>query len=532
MKLFYRSSLLDSAASILYTQGHERSISADMEEDHRDSLFTARRLSLVSGLFVALLAATVFCAEEPEETSDFCAGLIGWGQGPAGEYHYAVPFYSHHRNQKEAYSLTLIYPLLSLRYQQEMAPDRTAFDGFAALPLLAWIGSAEWNYRNLSGYCSPYLGAGSLTWALDDLSTKTSNLSLLPWFPLLKDTLNLSLYSSTQAECTAGEASFINALSIPGLGISAYRHGKTGIEEDFRLLSIWDISLYRHVLDLPDQGAAPWKDGFTTRRVMKDAFSSHDLSGPDPMVQLATDLQKRIAQARSGNPKETTGFLDPMFVYQQHGEGMTGLGMEPLFFYDREEGFYLPFLLSTFSDDGFTFGVPAFRHLFPLIHGNSEGTYYGFLANLGTLHLQEDYQAFDLKLIFNWQHGEGQGLAWGLLPFFGRYYPGYDLNRDIRFVQFPGHMLSYWNLTNEMGWSVGWGMELLAPLVLSFRAAPDGTRAQNAYRSLSVGPYGLLYDSDWIPGIRSKTRAFLLFGFESNEEGFTFDFCGLPLLTL
>ncbi|MHC4945210.1 MAG: hypothetical protein ACYTG7_19515, partial [Planctomycetota bacterium] len=134
------------------------------------------------------------------------------------------------------------------------------------------------------------------------------------------------------------------------------------------------------------------------------------------------------------------------------------------------------------------------------------------------------YSALDLKLIFNYQRRKEQALAWGFLPYVFGDYPLNDLNGNIRFIQFPGHVVSYWNLPEDGG------CEVLPPFLFSWRSQTREDAAKKE-QSLDIGPFGLLYCSDWEPGIAWDARVLLIFGFESTEEEFTFDFCGLPLIS-
>jgi hypothetical protein len=331
------------------------------------------------------------------------------------------------------------------------------------------MGSAKWKDRRYKGYVSPYLSLGSIEWSGSDFSATASGLSFLPWLPLIGDLLNFRIYSTSKAGNVRGYFTQWDAIALPGLGIGLFDSRSAGIEKDFRLVSFWDIHLYRSTLDLPGVGYSPHLLEFDTDRLIHRTLPCETGGEKDGLKTFSSHLLKSLDEARSGNPVDHIGLMDPMIVFERRGEDTTALGIEPVFYYDQEEGFSLPLLLTTFKDGGLSLGYPSYKHLFPLLHGNKEGTRYDFLAHWGTCYRFDGYTAFDLKLLFNYQHDEDQGTAWGFLPFFGNF-PRRSLRDDVRFVQLPGHVLSYWNMKKQKGF------ELLAPFLFSWISQPEEER--------------------------------------------------------
>jgi hypothetical protein len=173
-----------------------------------------------------------------------------------------------------------------------------------------------------------------------------------------------------------------------------------------------------------------------------------------------------------------------------------------------DDGLSLPLLLTTFSSEGLEFGHAA-RHLFPLLHGNEEGTRWDFLLNYGTVYDYDDYSAVDLKFLFNYQQRSSKGTAWGFLPYPIGHHPGTRLNPGVRYVQLTNHALSYWNVEED------WGFQALDPFLLSYEE--EGGEVPKA--KLNLGPFGLLYKQ------KSESSDFensslwgLLHSYESREE--------------
>ncbi|MFH1999899.1 MAG: hypothetical protein ABIK28_09470 [Planctomycetota bacterium] len=448
--------------------------------------------------FVLFLCLAAGPAKGDEDESGFFSPLFGWNRSESSEYSFVVPFYSHHLSSKKDTELTLIYPLLSALYRGNVS-DHTHVDGAACLPLLALIGKMESGKHGASGYFSPLLAMGSYQWESGENRIEGSGLSLLPWLPLLDDFQNLSLYSTCKASGLGGDYSYWDVLAIPGLDFSLFESRSAGIEEEFRFGSLWNISLYRSVLNLPGCGYAPGLDELSTQRLIHDLFHQKKGFADDRLEGLSARLNQRLDEARSGSPIDRTSLIDPMFVYESRGEDFFALGAEPLFFFDDQEGFSLPILLTTFDDEGVRFCYPAIKHLFPLVHGNRDNTRFDFLAHLGTFYASDEYTALDLKLIFNYQHHARRGTAWGFLPYFFGDFPGEELNEQARFVQLPAHVLSWWDLDGEQG------CEFLAPFLFSWKKTRE----------------------------RTRTRVLALFGFSSDEAtAFQFDFCGLPLISI
>lgn len=436
--------------------------------------------------------------ENVDRTEVFNAGILGWKDSNSTGYQYVVPLYSHHYDLEKDWDLTLIYPLLSARYRGEIG------NGFhttavGALPLLAAMGSARWGRRNFSGYFSPYLAAGSFSWQHDGFSAESAGAMVMPWIPFFNDFFALHLYTSSEAGGLTGCYTCYDLLALPGIGAGLITSRTAGIEEDYRLLSLWDMSLYRSSLNLSGEGFSPSLYEFSTRHLARAAVRRTGESGEVHLERRAAALGYRLNEARSGNPVDHLGIVDPMLVLEHHGDGLKAVGVEPVFYYDEDEGFTIPLLLSTVGGkEGFSFGSPAVKHLFPLVHGNASGTRYDFVFNYGTFFNLEDYSALDLKLLFNYQHSKGRGALWGFLPYLFGKLPMEALNENVQFIQMPGFMVSYWDLERHSGF------ELLPPFLFSY------TRSK---------------------GEKTKVRLLLLFGLESSAEETVFDLLWMPVFS-
>ena len=402
------------------------------------------------------------------EESEFISPLVGWGTDEGRDFHYGIPFYYHTSGAAGDGSTTLLFPILTGLHHSAAERDWD-LHGAAAVPLLALMGSARNEGFRASGFVSPYLGVGSVSYKKDDIKTRWSGASLLPWVPLVDDLLQLNVYARTEARSTGGTFGETEIFSFPWLDISLYDSRSAGIEEDDSFVNIWGISLYRTGYDLPERGFRPWfRDGDALRGV-RNWDGCLDIGLPSPEKVGWGGVADALSGSRSGMPVDYTGILDPMISWSFRGESLDSIGVEPLFHYDSDEGYSIPFLLTSVSSEGIHFG-PATRHLFPLVHGNKERTRWDFLLNYGTVYALDDYTAVDLKLIFNYQHRTRGGTAWGLLPFpFGRY-PGYGLNPGARFVQLDNHLLSYWNMDGQSG------IDIAYPFLFSMSSGEDYSR--------------------------------------------------------
>lgn len=461
--------------------------------------------------FLYVLMGFILCGAFAGCAWDRCEGgedrfvtpFFGWGHTEKTKYSFAVPFYSRHQNKESGNTLTLIYPLLTGMYEGQssdkirLTSESTRWDASFCLPLLAMIGEYEAGKQRYSGYFSPLLSTGSYQWNGGDDKVEASGLALPFELPLVDHFPALHLYSSATSSGLGGDYACWEALAIPGIDFSLFDSRSAGIEEEFKFGSIWNIHLYRSSLNLPGCGYMPGLDELSAHRVIHHLSVQDKDDAKQRIQRLSKRLNQRLDEARSGSPIEHTGLLDPMLVYESCGEELFGLGFEPLFYYAEDEGFSLPFLLTSFTDDGVKFGNPAFKHLFPIVHGNRDGTRYDFLAHWGSYYDVGPYSALDLKLLFNYQHHDGRGTAWGFLPYFFGDFPGRELNHEARFVQFPAHVFAWWDLDGELG------CELLAPFLFSYTEASG----------------------------RADCRILLLFGFESDEASFEFDFCGIPLIS-
>lgn len=406
--------------------------------------------------------------------------LFGWKHDETVDLDYIIPFYYHRTSKKKEWEMTVLIPLLSAYGRGQLTED-VSIKGAAALPLLTYMGSGRWKNREAEGYFSPYLVAGSLSWEEEDFSAKASGAVFLPWIPLFDDFLTIHLYTEAGAGGVGGRYDYWDFLAWPNLGLSLVECRSAGIEDDFRLFNVWDISLCRKAIDLPGVGLSPHLREFDTTRFNRSLFASDPSSR---LEALPGELDARLDQARSGQPVEHIGLIDPMIVLEQRGEEVKAFGIEPLFYYDEEQGFSIPLLFSSFGgEEGFDFFGKSTRHLFPLLHGNDEGTRYGFLANLGTLYRLDEYTAVDLKLLFNYQRLAGRGYATGLLPFPSWDFPRSEFRGDVRFNQLSGHALSLWNLDGQKG------VEILPPLLFSWYSGPkkDGWRALLFFGSMASG---------------------------------------------
>lgn len=406
--------------------------------------------------------------------SSFLTPIMGWSSEKNHDYHYLVPVYYHRCNWKNGSSKTLVFPLLTGFFSSGrspvstslLSPEKVELNGAASLPLLAIWGNLEGERISASGYASPYFTAVSIDQSSDEAATSRSETSILP----ILGSFRLNLYSRTSLEAAGGSFSRLDAVSLPGLDVSLYDSRRAGIESDRSFLDIWGISLCRQTTDLPGCGFKPWFREFDAlgRPGRHRSLAGLDLLRSHPAG--LTGALDTLTGSRSGAPLDHTGLLDPMITWERQGESLKSVGIEPLFHYDTAAGLSLPILLATISGDGVTFGAQAARHLFPLVHGNEEGTRWDFLLNYGTVYDMEGYTAVDLKLLFNYQTMEGRGTAWGFLPFFFGRYPGYDLNPGARFVQLDNHLLSSWNVDGLRG------IDLLHPFLFSWSGGRDEAR--------------------------------------------------------
>lgn len=440
--------------------------------------------------------------EERDEESEFISPLVGWGSDEGRDFSYAVPLFYHSRNAGDDGNTTLLFPILTGLHHS--ATDRDwKLHGAASVPLLALMGSARNEDFRASGFLSPYLGVGSLKYSRDGVDARWSGASLLPWLPLVDDLLQLNVYADTGAQSTSGAFGETEILSFPWLDISVYDSRSAGIEEDTRFVNIWGISLFRSGYDLPGTGFRPWFRDSDALHGVRNWGGCLERRWPSLDAVGWNGLSDALSGSRSGMPVDFTGILDPMITWSFRGEGLDSLGIEPVFVYDSDEGYSIPFLLTSFAPDGVRFG-PSARHLFPIVHGNKELTRWDFLFNYGTVYALDDYTAVDLKLLFNYQHHTRKGTAWGVLPFpFGRY-PGYGLDHGARFVQLDNHLLSYWNMNDQTG------IDIAYPFVFSMSTGEDHSRwrALLFFSAESSGPNGENVDHEM-----------LLYNYESDSDG-------------
>jgi len=451
---------------------------------------------------MVVLALVPDARSMPDEESEFISPLVGWGSDEGRDFSYGIPLYYHSSGAGDDGSTTLLFPILTGLHHS--ATDRDwDLHGAASVPLLALMGSARSGDFRGSGYLSPYLGIGSLKYGKNVVDARWSGASLLPWIPFVDDFLQLNLYTRTEAQSRSGAFGETEFVSFPWLGLSVYDSRSAGIEQDASFMNIWGISLYRSGYDLPAKGFRPWfRDGDALHGVRNwERFL--DLGWPSLDSVEWDALADALGGSRSGMPVDYTGIVDPMITWSFRGEGLDSVGLEPVFHYDSDEGYSIPFLLTSFTSDGIRFG-PAARHLFPLVHGNKERTRWDFLLNYGTVYALDDYRAVDLKLLFNYQHHAQKGTAWGFLPFaFGRY-PGYGLNPGARFVQLDNHLFSYWNMDGETG------IDIAYPFVFSMSSGEDDSRwrALLFFSAESSGPNGENVDYEM-----------LLYNYESDSDG-------------
>ncbi len=370
------------------------------ERPRRHFLFTESFPCRLLSLLILLLLATPCpgaSAEEDEKDGDestetgseLLTPLLGWGREDDRRFHYLTPIYYHSTKSRHDSSTTLVFPLLTGFFDtgksitSNLYPEeKVRLDGAVSLPLLAFWGSLEGESSSGSGYASPYFSAVTLDLSWDGIETSRSRASILP----ILQSFRLDLYNQALLATESGEFSRFSALSLPGLDFDLYDSRNAGIESDFSFINIWGISLYRETTDLPGAGFSPWLRQFEP---LESVSRHHLLAGLGVSSSRSEDRLRVLgilADSRSGAPVDHTGLLDPMITLERRGESLKAVGIEPLFHYDSDAGLSLPLLLANFSGDGIRFGSQAARHLFPILHGNAEGTRWDFLLNYGTVY--------------------------------------------------------------------------------------------------------------------------------------------------
>ena len=471
------------------------------------------RAFLCQGVLACLFLAFACTTPGPKEKTEHKTGeagasevreecvsalLFGWGKNETRRFHYVLPFYYHTWNEEKEKELNLFFPLLSAGYSGPLGAQGRA-RGALMVPLLAFAGSGERDGgREASGWISPYLAVGSVRFTKGDRSLDADGLALFPWIPLVDDLFSVHLYTAAGGGGAFDRMDTWACLDLPVLQTGLLRAQNAGIEEDFRFLYLWSTTLYRRSLDLPGGGINRGTVGLDTTEVLRDAVALPRAGEEDRDAALLRldALERILGSSRSGAPKEHMGVLDPLLTLEVEGEEISAVGLEPLFFYDREEGCTLaPLLLTLGGEGGVRFGGPAFRHLYPLVHGNREGTRYDFLAGLGTWMREKDYKAVDLKLLFNYQRGREGAYSWGALPYFFGARPARPFRRDVRFLQLPGWIFSGWHVEDERGF------EVLPPFLFSWTAN----------------------------GAEQRIRVLLLFRYTWREKASAFDLLGLTL---
>ena len=429
---------------------------------------------------------------------------------------------------------TMLYPLLTGIYRSSESAD-PQIKGAVSLPLLAAMGEIRADRFFASGYASPYLGVGSSGFSGDDLEAERSGATILPWVPFFDDTFSLRLIGSASAESRGGSFSGKEYLTLPGLGVGLWKRRTCGIESDTSFVNLWDISLLRYGTNLRGSGFRAWMNECEMPLGLRWLSAWPDMFPDRAEDWEPAGMRRTLQGSRSGLPVDHFGLIDPMITFDRKGESIQACGIEPLFHYDADEGFSLPFLLTSFSGEGVDFGAPAVRHLFPLVHANAGMTRWGFLCNYGTVYALDDYSAVDLKMVFNYQHRPGKGTAWGFLPFiFGRY-PGRELNQGVRYVQLDNHAVSWWNVEGDRG------IDVLNPFLFSMNYGADysrwrallffsGSTSAQERMKLTLGPFGFPF------GARSDADSFSwrflwILGYERGPEGSEFDFLGIPIVT-
>lgn len=345
------------------------------------------------------------------------------------------------------------------------------------LPPLGLFGSYRYADESARGLLSPWLTAGSLSFASGTVTGRLAGVDVpfIGFSPWQVDELRRAGSDSSASWSDADLASLGVPLhrDHPCEIFSLWRDSRASQERDVRFLSLFGSSLVRWMRDVPGAGIDADLDRFPRGLIAG--------IGPDSLRECEAKVGE-LDKLENQRADERLGILGPIFMHEARANGASLLALRPLLAYDSERGLSLPWAVTTLggSEAGFP-SAEACAHLFPLVwRGDSRST-WGFLWPLGSVYHGQDFTIADVKFLMNTQWHRERGASFGLLPYPFGSYPRDAFTRDFPQFHLRGHGLWWSSIDGRKHFSIA------EPLL--FRYDQSGPSAR---REVDVGPFGIL----------------------------------------